>query len=667
MLLLAAAGIAPVIIHMVMREKPRRITFPAVRFLQARVSERLRKLRLKHLLLLALRVMLIVFLALAFARPALKGGWVKRSGDANVVIVIDDSLSMLAQSGGVTRFARARERASGFVKRLSGSARIAVGTVARPASALRTGRAEALASIEALRPAGGAHRVWSAIADGAALLARQKEGSRALVIFTDMTANAWRGAERVIGQLPGGVRVSVVPVEYGSPSNLYFSAAKLRSDSLDPGAEAVVEYTVGSSGNPELNSIGLYLDRRKQSQSMARKGRLTFRVGDGPFVQGELRIDGEDDLTADNRWPFTVAVARSPRVLLVRPDGLASGPLATALRVRLGKSPATITPAVFASLRLAGQDAVVVEGLEGLSLRALENTLEYVAAGGGLLAFGGESDREEVRLHVDWRILLPGFTFDAARPASPVTLEVVDQSHPISRAFAEASYADRNIRAVICKRYLRLGIFDEFAFTKILAYSDGTPALMARIHGNGRILFFAGAPSPAWSDLIKRPSFVVLVTEALKFLTGRADERFNYFLGEFVPVRRGPGSVDGAFALQTPASASRERFASAPRALSASAAGHYALLELASGKPAFAFSAAIEPQESRMERLDRAKVEAALPGAHVVTSISEIELGAGEGEGEVPVHNAILLVILLILSAEEVMANRFYRKVAESD
>ncbi|MEO8497388.1 MAG: BatA domain-containing protein, partial [Planctomycetota bacterium] len=69
----------PVVLHLVMRQQPKRLTFPAMQFLRQRRETNRRKLQLKHWLLLALRCGAIVLLALAFARPsvlsAVAGQW----------------------------------------------------------------------------------------------------------------------------------------------------------------------------------------------------------------------------------------------------------------------------------------------------------------------------------------------------------------------------------------------------------------------------------------------------------------------------------------------------------------------------------------------------------------------------------------------------------------
>ncbi|MDA1052433.1 MAG: BatA domain-containing protein [Planctomycetota bacterium] len=69
----------PVVLHLVMRQQPKRLTFPAMQFLRQRRETNRHKLQLKHWLLLGLRCVAIVLLAAAFARPsvlsAVAGQW----------------------------------------------------------------------------------------------------------------------------------------------------------------------------------------------------------------------------------------------------------------------------------------------------------------------------------------------------------------------------------------------------------------------------------------------------------------------------------------------------------------------------------------------------------------------------------------------------------------
>src|SRR5438552_18644180 len=61
----------PVLIHLIMQQKPKHLPFPAFRFLLQKQRTNQRRLRLRHLLLLALRMLLVTAICLALARPKL--------------------------------------------------------------------------------------------------------------------------------------------------------------------------------------------------------------------------------------------------------------------------------------------------------------------------------------------------------------------------------------------------------------------------------------------------------------------------------------------------------------------------------------------------------------------------------------------------------------------
>src|SRR5881396_192196 len=91
---LLLAGL-PVLLHFLIRKKPRTLLFPAFRFLMQKQRSNTRSLRLRHLLLLLLRVMLIVLVCVALARPRLfheSIGLLSRERPVALVLVFDTSL-----------------------------------------------------------------------------------------------------------------------------------------------------------------------------------------------------------------------------------------------------------------------------------------------------------------------------------------------------------------------------------------------------------------------------------------------------------------------------------------------------------------------------------------------------------------------------------------------
>src|SRR5947199_10769540 len=124
---LVLAGV-PVLLHLILRQKPRRLPFPAFRFLKARQRINQRKMQLQHLLLLLLRILVLAALCLALARPRLFTGGPGAGGDRPVVAVLlfDTSPSMEYTVGGVSRLDEARRRAGELLDEMKPDSRVGV-------------------------------------------------------------------------------------------------------------------------------------------------------------------------------------------------------------------------------------------------------------------------------------------------------------------------------------------------------------------------------------------------------------------------------------------------------------------------------------------------------------------------------------------------------------
>lgn len=61
----------PVILHLLMRSRPKKLLFPALRLIQARRKTNTRRMRLRHIWLLLLRIAVIALIVAAVARPSL--------------------------------------------------------------------------------------------------------------------------------------------------------------------------------------------------------------------------------------------------------------------------------------------------------------------------------------------------------------------------------------------------------------------------------------------------------------------------------------------------------------------------------------------------------------------------------------------------------------------
>ncbi len=97
----------PIVLHLVMRQRPKQLVFPALRFIQQRQDANRRQLQLRHWLLLLLRCLAIALLAAALARPSVPsvalGNWLVVGLLAGLLLILGllFALALVQRRGGL--------------------------------------------------------------------------------------------------------------------------------------------------------------------------------------------------------------------------------------------------------------------------------------------------------------------------------------------------------------------------------------------------------------------------------------------------------------------------------------------------------------------------------------------------------------------------------------
>src|SRR5262245_21105846 len=108
----------PILIHLIQRERKRVVMFPSLMFLQRIPYQSVRRRRIRHWALLAMRCAAIALLVLAFARPFFQESDLAAAavgGAREVVVLLDTSASM----GFGDHFKKAQDAAHGVVSGLT--------------------------------------------------------------------------------------------------------------------------------------------------------------------------------------------------------------------------------------------------------------------------------------------------------------------------------------------------------------------------------------------------------------------------------------------------------------------------------------------------------------------------------------------------------------------
>ena len=512
--LLGALAVAvPIVLHLLRRDIAPEVPFTAVRLLDKSPVERAERRRLRDFLLLAARVAALLLLAAAFARPYLRAA---APGPLRLV-AIDRSYSM----GAPGVFAAAVQRAREAVAATPRGERVAVVAFDDRSDVLAPpgGAADARAAFDGLVAGFGATR-YEPVFRQAAELAGGGPGQ--LVIVTDLQRAGWDGEST--SHLPPGWTLEVIDVfadrRARATQNLAVTAVAVETSR--------VVATVRNTGSlPRSGPVRLVLDGREVAAS-------SFTVGAGAAAEvpivwrapdaGTLSAAVEDPggLAADDTRFVSLAGERSPTALIVTAGGLdpaaaAANPPALYLSRALGASSAgdvdvvsTSGVASIAPEALATRPSVALLSTRGLERVARERLMDYVRSGGGLVIAAAHDLEPAVLAEMTgWE---PRLTM--SEQAGPLTLAATDLRHPIFRPFGPLA-ADLGQA-----RFDRAWRVAPEGWTVIARFSNGTPALLERTAGQGRVVLFASDLDRRWNDFPLHPAFVPFTLETLRYAAG---------------------------------------------------------------------------------------------------------------------------------------------------
>ncbi len=531
---------APVVIHLLSRQRASEIPFPSLRFLRLTAERTARRRRLEEVILLLLRALALAVVSLALARPVISGqagGW--GGGAVSSVVLLDNTLSMHQEAAGRPALARAAEAARQVLAGLPAGSRWALWLPSgQPEDdPLRAVRARPdVAQKEALEGVSGtaAHGDLSTLVRQAAERLREETtAGRELVVLTDGQTAAWEKLDEAVAAVGRGseIRTFVYAAEGAGKPNVAVESVHLQCRAPLKGEALTVEALLRGYGPRPFNvTMTLYMGgalAARQRVVVPAAGltavRFTVPLGQAGWLEGMVRIDA-DACVRDNAGFFALEVRDAIRVLLV--DGnrsrlkrtRASHYLAAAL-APLGAGPIrprTIRPAALAREDLGRVDVLFLTDVGRLSEEAVARLKIYVRAGGVLVLIPGEAVRPAV-----WNRLLGAETdtlggllptaLGAAQDLSGaggrgLALAPGEAGHPLLAPFA--AVARQSLRRVRVARAFGLTVEARSPARVALRLETGEPFVATKAYGAGRTILWAAPCTPSWTTFQARPVFV---------------------------------------------------------------------------------------------------------------------------------------------------------------
>ncbi|WP_166820428.1 BatA domain-containing protein [Thalassoroseus pseudoceratinae] len=706
----AVAGL-PVLIHLLHRRRYKVTDWAAMQFLLQATRKHSRRIRLEQLLLLAIRVLILLLLVTALARPYMSalGSFFQSDAPTHRIVVVDTSMSLAHQSSEQSRFEQARELAREVISSSrQGDALNLVRMGTLPPTVLvqkpSYQKSQVLSEVDNLRQTHEVADVVTSLRDVETLLAEASAITQKEVVFiSDFQQTSWQpeasGRQSQVGRtlkrLSEQARVFFLPVGQPDAANLAISSFSIVDPYVTTGRPANFRVTVS---NHSLNSSGSRSVQLVVNDRVVASEQVDIAADDSATVDfettfasaGEFRVEArfanEDALSVDDHRFLAVPVKEKLNVLLVngRPAGRPRETATFYLQQVLQSSPetaigmnATATQVIgdgeLAAVDLSRYDCVFLCDVALITEQEATLLSRFVEAGGGLVICLGDrvqAANYNQTLFADGQGLLPAKLLETAGGTAEDDLDAIFQfdpielKHPIVNAYL--GNPGTGLEDTIVFKYFRTSIEDGMQVERVLNFTNGDAALLDRKVGWGRVILITTSVDDRWGLWPVQPntSFPPIISETVRYVVaGRWAER-NRQVGEPLTLT-GYRSDRSAIVVAPDQTEATLQASSSENALqwdNTSLSGFYEFRIASTDRGAGWFAVNPDPSESQLHTVSKSTFEQELlPGAKFSyqptwKEAPRVSQADDDGNGLI---RWLLRAVLCLIFVEQLMAWRF--------
>ncbi len=549
----AAAILIPVIVHLTHRDRKEAVEFPSLMFLSRIPYRTVRRQKIRHWLLFAMRSLAVLLLVFAFSRPLLDTNEARSfslAGARDVVILLDNSYSMSYSD----RWARAKSAASDVIAELGRDDRASLVTFASEAvvtTQQSSERAALRAALDSATTSFGSTNYAPALNLAEQVLLDSDRPNLEVVLISDFQKSGWDPGIGVT--LPEGTNLRWVNVGGGDVDNAAVVGVVVERERRAGIERAkVIVRLADYSTAKQKRKVTLLLNgtERQQRDATLAPGAIEVVTFEPFTIPGKntrvtVRLD-EDQLQADNEFHLVLDTEEPVRVLVIDRSGSDDPSLYVRRALSIGQNPVY-------ELARKGVSGVRVADLENASLVVLNDVpfpagrigrrLErFVRAGGGLFAVLGRRTAD-----IQW----PPTLAHLPRPSGGVidrslgegaTLSSLDYTHPVFDVFRGPRSGDFSLARFFS--YRRLAGLDS---AQVLArFDDGGVALASANAGKGTVMLWTSGLDNIWSDFVLQPVFVPFIHRLADFIVNYEPPRRYFTVGQVLDVSHFPAVHAGA-------------------------------------------------------------------------------------------------------------------------
>ena len=483
------AVLIPIAVHLLNFHRYRTVYFSNVARLQELHTESRRSSNLRRWLLLAVRILAIAFLVLAFARPVIPDrDTATRSGSTVVSVFIDNSFSMESASQQGSLIDEAVRKARELVTAYSVGDRYQLLTADLTGVQMRwLSRDEFLEALDEVKPSAASPLLSDVVRRQQAFMASSGAANRHAYVISD-----FQHSTTDLDALPTDslALVTFVPLQGTEADNLFIDTLVLDAPAYFKGGSIAVEVTVRNSGSRDAEKVPLKLLVGGHERALATvdvpagassKVLLRFATDTVGWLDGCVTIE-DYPVTFDDSYHFALLVGESITMLELH----GGTPNAALARLFADDSTVSLHASQHLPSSLADISFIVLDEMPELPSGEQQQLAAWVADGGTQLV-----------------IPKPGLS---AWSNGTVRANSIDYDNILFRGVFSAQSDDMELPTVH-GHYTALPA-THYPLSTIISLADGTPFLAVSASGAGRVYCFSTPLRDEYTDFASQALFV---------------------------------------------------------------------------------------------------------------------------------------------------------------
>ncbi len=606
----------PVIIHILNRQRYKRINWAAMEFLRLALQKVRRRVLLEELLLLLIRTLIVVLLVGAFAKPYIKSPNLPLLATESkyYIFILDSTLSMNLAVGGISNFQKAKESLINYVDTISHNPKNKVSIilfkkpienlVREPISDFERVK-QLLTEISISKTSGNIKQLFSQIEE---LVTDEKTADmrKEIYFLTDLQSYHWikvlediEFKESIENMFKSNARLTIV--DYGVEEYNNVTITKLFSNNRIVFKNVNNQFVISVKNNSLKSTQIIKLDVFANKLKIGEKNiTLPPLASDNITVNYSATTSGphylqakisEDDLSEDNTYNYVFNVPEKINIMVVNGNPsvnvfddeaffltrLINPCQKLELLEEKKECEKNINRPYEYEIKLADEletavlssyDLVIIANMDVITSKSLENLEKYLKDGGVLIFFLGnkvQSASYNAFLFKDNGYIMPcqleekiDFSDKSSSKGEFVRISDIDLFHPmiIPNKDLFKKYLP-NLRFDGFWRIKCLSEKEKITFRKLLSLNDKeqTPLLFESFYENGTILWFnstASGSDTSWSKELYREIGCSLLHRMIEYGISKKSENFNVYIGDSFHYLLKSETILGTLKVKTP-------------------------------------------------------------------------------------------------------------------